>query len=78
MRVVTIYSKPDCDLCREAEAVIQQVATRRRFRFEKKNVLEDPALQEQFGSFIPVVHVDGQEIARHRLTAFALETALTS
>jgi glutaredoxin len=78
MRVVTIYSKPDCELCREAEAVIRQVATRRRFRFEKKNVLEDPALLEQFGSFIPVVLVDGQEVARHRLTSFALETALTS
>jgi glutaredoxin len=78
MRLVTIYSKPGCEMCREAEAVIRQVATRRRFRFEKRNILDDPVLHEEYKSDIPVVHVDGQEIARHRLTAFALESALTS
>jgi glutaredoxin len=77
MRLVTIYSRPDCDLCREAETVIRQVATRRRFRFEKRNIMDDPALLEQFQSIAPVVHVDGQEIARNRLTAFVLEAALT-
>ena len=78
MRLVTIYSRPDCEMCREAEAVIRQVATRRRFRLEKRNILDDPALREEFHEVVPVVHVDGQEIARHRLTAFALEAALTS
>jgi glutaredoxin-like protein DUF836 len=65
-------------MCREAEAVIRQVATRRRFRLEKRNILDDPGLAEEFQSLVPVVHVDGQEIARHRLTAFALEAALTT
>ena len=78
MRVVTIYGKPDCGLCQEVEAVVREVATRRRFRLEKKNILDDPALLEQYNTAIPVVHVDGQEIARYRLTAFALETALTT
>jgi len=77
MRVVTIYSKPDCHLCQEVEQVIRQVATRRRFRLERKNILDDPALAEKYETAIPVVEVDGQEIARYRLTAFALETALT-
>lgn len=77
MRVVTIYGKPDCGLCQEVEAVVREVARRRRFRLEKKNILEDPVLLEQYKAAIPVVHVDGQEIARYRLTAFVLETALT-
>jgi glutaredoxin len=77
MTVVTIYSKPDCELCREAEAVVRQVATRRRFRLEMKNIMDDPALREQFRTAIPVICVDGQEIARYRLTAFVLESALT-
>jgi hypothetical protein len=64
-------------MCREAEGVIRQVATRRRFRVERRNVLDDPGLAEEFGELVPVVHVDGQEIARHRLTAFVLEAALT-
>ncbi len=78
MRLVTIYSRPGCEMCREAEAVIRQVATRRRFRLEKRNILDDPGLQEEFQALVPVVHVDGQEVARHRLTAFVLEAALTS
>jgi glutaredoxin len=77
MRVVTIYNKPGCHLCEEVEQVIRQVATRRRFRLERKNILDDPALAEKYETAIPVVEVDGQEIARYRLTAFALETALT-
>jgi glutaredoxin len=77
MRVVTIYSKPGCELCSEAEVVIRQVATRRRFRLEKKNILDDPILVEKYQTAIPVIHVDGQEIARYRLTAFVLESALT-
>jgi glutaredoxin len=78
MRVVTIFGKPECELCSEAEAVIRQVAVRRRFRLEKINILDDPSLHDEFRTEIPVIHVDGQEIARHRLTAFALEAALTS
>jgi len=77
MRVVTIYTKPDCAQCAEAEAVVRQVATRRRFRLQKKNIADDPALLEKFQAIVPVIHVDGQEIARLRLTAFVLETALT-
>jgi glutaredoxin len=77
MRVVTIYRKPECAQCDEAEAVVRQVATRRRFRLQKKNILDDPALMEKFQAIVPVICVDGQEIARLRLTAFVLETALT-
>jgi glutaredoxin len=77
MRHVTLYKKPGCHLCEEVEQVIRQVATRRRFRLEYKNILDDPALVEKYETAVPVVEVDGQEIARYRLTAFALETALT-
>jgi hypothetical protein len=77
MHIVTVLGKPDCHLCHEVEAVIRQVARRRRFRLERLNILNDPALFEQYHAAIPVVKVNGHEIARHRLTAFALETALT-
>ncbi|MDP9174525.1 MAG: glutaredoxin family protein [Planctomycetota bacterium] len=76
MKVVTIYSRPGCHLCEEVEQVVREVAHRRRFRIEHKNILDDPAIHEQYKSAIPVVTVDGQEIARYRLTAYALEAAL--
>src|ERR1700733_14285294 len=77
MHVVTIYGKPDCHLCDEVEQVVRHVARRRRFRLEHKNILDDPALEELYREAVPVIHVDGQEIARFRLTAFMLEAALT-
>ena len=77
MRLVTLYKKPGCHLCEEVEQVIRQVATRRRFRVEFKNIQDDPGLMERYETAVPVVEVDGEEIARYRLTAFALETALT-
>jgi hypothetical protein len=77
MHVVTIYGKPDCHLCDEVEQVVRHVARRRRFRLEHKNILDDPALEELYREAVPVIMVDGQEIARFRLTAFMLEAALT-
>lgn len=77
MHVVTVYKKPNCHLCEEVEQVIRHVARRRRFKLEHKNIQDDPALEEKYAEAVPVIHVDGQEIARYRLTAYALEAALT-
>jgi len=76
MKIVTLYSKPGCCLCDEVKAVIASVARRRRFRLEERNILDDAATLERYCHAIPVVTVDGREIARHRLTAAALEAAL--
>jgi hypothetical protein len=76
MKSVTLYTKPDCSLCASVEDVIAQVARRRRFRLTRRNILDDPYDHEQYREAIPVVLVDGTEIARYRLTAFQLEAAL--
>ena len=76
MKLVTLYSKPGCCLCDGVEQVIADVARRRRFRLEKRNILDHPSDLEKYQDAIPVVTVDGVEIARFRLTAFALEAAL--
>jgi glutaredoxin len=76
MKSVTLYTKPDCSLCATVEETIAQVARRRRFRFKRRNILDDPIDHENYHEAIPVVVVDGTEIARYRLTAFQLEAAL--
>jgi glutaredoxin len=76
MKLVTLYSKPDCHLCDLVKQVIVDVARRRRFRWEVRNILHDPADLEKYKTAIPVVLVDGQEIARYRLTGHDLEAAL--
>jgi len=76
MKLVTLYSKPECHLCDVVKQVIHTVARRRRFRLEVRNILNDPADLEKYQTAIPVVCVDGEEIARFRLTAHDLEAAL--
>ena len=74
--LVTLYSKPDCHLCEIVEQTIGFVRTRRRFDFEKRNIEDDPADFARYQYEIPVICVNGKEIARHQLTAAALERAL--
>jgi glutaredoxin len=75
-RIVTLYTKPGCHLCEAVEQVIRRVAARRTFEFVSQNIESDPASFEKYKHDIPVVTVDGVEIARHRLTAEQLERAL--
>jgi glutaredoxin len=73
---VTLYSKPGCHLCEVVEQTISFVRTRRPFDFEKRNIADDPADFQRYQYEIPVICVNGTEIARHQLTAAALERAL--
>jgi glutaredoxin len=76
MKQVTLFTKPGCHLCESVEQVIRHVAHRRRFRLSVRNILDDPNDQAAYETAIPVVLVDGVEIARYRLTAHDLEAAL--
>jgi glutaredoxin len=77
MKMVTVYSKPECHLCDLVKNVIQEVARRRRFRLEIRNILDDPNDLQKYKNAIPVIMVEGEEIARYRLTAHDLEAALS-
>ncbi len=44
--------------------------------FEVTSVVGDPALEAQFGDLVPVVLVDGREVARYRITGAELRSAL--
>lgn len=76
MTRVTLYTKPGCHLCEAVEQVIAGVAGRRTFALAVRNVLDDRADFERYQYEIPVVLVDGVEVARYRLTASELEAAL--
>jgi glutaredoxin len=73
---VTLYSKPECHLCDVVKEVISRVRARREFELEIRNILTDPADYERYKNDIPVVMVDGVEIARYRLSEQRLEWGL--
>ena len=74
--LVTMYTKPGCGLCDEAEEVIDGVRAKRRFKFERQNILENFGDFEKYKHDIPVVFVNGREIARHHVDRAVLASAL--
>lgn len=68
MNRITLYTKPGCHLCDEVKAVIERVRAGRNFVFEIRNIEDEPDDFERYRYEIPVVTVNGHEIARHRLS----------
>lgn len=73
---VILYTRPGCHLCEKVEEVILDVRRRVAFEYVRQNIQDDPELEQRYGQLIPVVTVDGREIARYRLRAEQLEAVL--
>ena len=74
--VVTLYTKPGCHLCEPVAATIAEVANVRSIRSITRNILDDLDDYERYKHAIPVVTVNGVEVARHRLTLAQLLDAI--
>ena len=62
---MTIYSKPGCHLCERAKAVLARCQRRINFALEEVDISQNPELLQRYGNDIPVILLDGHEIARH-------------
>jgi glutaredoxin len=67
MNHVTIFSKPGCHLCERAKAVAERCRQQFAFTLEEVNITDRAELIQRYGNDIPVVLLDGVEIARHVL-----------
>ena len=76
MKTVTLYTKLGCHLCEAAESIIATVGRQQKFHFVRRDITEDSADFDKYKHDIPVVMVDGAEVARHRLTPEQLMMAL--
>lgn len=61
MNRITIYSKPGCHLCDLAKDVV----ARCRVEFTVVDITGHPDFEARYGHDIPVILLDGVEIARH-------------
>jgi glutaredoxin len=73
---VRIYTKPRCSLCEEAHQALEEIRTRVDFVLEVVDIRDDPDTWERYRHAVPVVTVDGAEIARLRLDPVVLESRL--
>lgn len=74
-RTVTVYTRQGCHLCEDAIAIVQRVAAGRA-DVELVDIDADPALVERYTVRVPVVAVDGVEIADHQIAEDQLWGAL--
>lgn len=74
---VVVFGKPECHLCDVAKDVVAQVCGELGVAWTERSILNDAELQRRYAELIPVVLVDGREIAVWRLDEGTLRRALT-
>tara|TARA_Y100000588_G_scaffold145801_1_gene159633 strand:+ start:11777 stop:12031 length:255 start_codon:yes stop_codon:yes gene_type:complete len=73
---VTFYTRINCDLCDQAKTLLDRLAQELGFTIEAVDIDADRNLSLQYGDVVPVVVVDGEEVARAPIRVSALESAL--
>ena len=73
---VTLYSRPGCHLCEEMKEVLRRVGRHESFSFEEIDISTDSVLEREYGTQIPVLQVDGQVLARYRVTEVQMRRGL--
>ena len=74
---VTLIGKPGCHLCDDAKAIVDRVSENHPdVMAEERSIEDNPLWAELYGELIPVIMVDGVEVAHWRVDEQALEKAV--
>jgi glutaredoxin len=65
MHQITLYTKPGCHLCDRAKEVIERCRQQVNVEFASVDITGQANLLARYGQDIPVILLDGVEIARH-------------
>ncbi|MSQ41707.1 MAG: glutaredoxin family protein [Dehalococcoidia bacterium] len=75
---VTLYWRPGCHLCEQAGEALRALRPALAFELREVNVEGDAELERRFGERVPVVAVEGRELAVAPLDLAALRRALAA
>jgi hypothetical protein len=73
---VTLFSKSGCHLCDDAEAQVHRVLGRVESRLRVVNILEDRDLEDRYVFRIPVLCINGVEVAEGQIIERDVRRAL--
>ena len=73
---VVVFGKPDCSLCEKAIAILERLRREFDFQIDHVDITQDLGLLGRHRERIPVVVLDGQEVASGIVTIPALRSAL--
>jgi len=65
MTLLTLYSKPDCQLCAEAMTSLRGLQSELGFALQELDITTDEALHRVYFERIPVLTVDGEELCEY-------------
>ncbi|MCE2415976.1 glutaredoxin family protein [Candidatus Poribacteria bacterium] len=67
------YTKPDCPLCDDAKAVLQNIRAKTSFiAVEEIDITKDMRLFTKYKYLIPVLELDGQRLFTHHVNRWKL------
>lgn len=73
---VTLLVTEDCGLCRQAEAILRRLQTKIRFDIDLVDIGVEDDLFRKYWDRVPVVMLDGEEIAAAPVDEKRLAAAL--
>lgn len=73
---VTLYTKRECGLCREAERLLKNVRKDIDFELEIVDIEGDEAVYRRYRDRVPVVSVGGKDVAEAPIDEARLRAAL--
>lgn len=73
---VTVYSRPGCHLCEQAEEVVAEVCRELGESYVVVMIDDDPDLRARFTDEVPVTFVDGRQHDFWRVDPVRLRAAL--
>ncbi len=76
MRQITYYTKPNCPLCDESYPKVSRLAERYGLALTRVDIETDPELFDLHRYRIPVVELEGHELAWGRISERGLERKL--
>lgn len=77
-QVVTVYSTPDCTLCRHVLEDLELLAAEQDLEIRAVDVTVDPALAERYLLLVPVVEVAGGATLQPPISIRQLRSALAA
>ncbi len=78
VRVLTLYTKPDCHLCEEALEELRGLQEELSFALELRDITAEEALHRMYFERIPVGALDGEELFEYFVDAEVLRERLQS
>jgi glutaredoxin len=73
---LVLYTRRDCELCREMEEILGAELVRTGAKLERIEIDGHPDLEARFGIEVPVLFVNGRKAFKYRVAARELRKRL--